>query len=248
MRSNKNKKLCSRIGIFRHCLAPVFVAVLALGILAPTVSYASSIVATAVKNAYDIEQNYNKLKSAYASLGVHLDVVFLPAARGLDRANAGDYDATLVRPVDIEHMYLNLRRVDVSVGTYTYSVAFRKEKSHLTSPSHFDDFKHLDAGYTRGIPVLKKNLAHSLAIEVTDGLALLRLLNSGRIDYGVAGFGQMENYITKFPNIQISNKPIAQIQLFHYVNKRLEALIKPLEHELRKQREIETQQSLLLLR
>ena len=192
---------------------------------------ATIVTLTTVPSAYDSSRIFIILNKAYTSLGIEPKLVILPSARSLEQANAGIYDGELARPKGIERYFPNLIPVDMPISEYSYT--FARIQGDKYQPVHLKDLTDKDVGYPRGDVFLRSAFQRKSSMEAADGKMLLGLLNTKRLTYAVAGYGQMEDFRDAFPEVELVRDPIITQMLYHYLHVDRIELVDSLAEQLR---------------
>jgi ABC-type amino acid transport substrate-binding protein len=208
--------------------------------------YASEVNGKTVISAIENEQTHaiakEVLREAYRRIGYGVQFQFLPGQRALESANDGVLDGDVARIAGTEYEYPNLIPVPTPIF---YFQGFAFTKSVTRQIDSWNDLKGLRIGIIRGIrysTIGTKELNPFFAEDMTH---LFKLLNQNRIQVAVAVLdsGKIETY-KNFRNsgIHATGKPLYASPLYHFLHRRNEYLIKPLNDILKcmtKQREID---------
>jgi polar amino acid transport system substrate-binding protein len=116
---------------------------------------------------------------AFRRAGVELQLVKLPAERGLINANAGIEDGDMVRIAGIEKQYPNLVRVPEKLLDWEFA-AFSKDASILSS---WAALRGRSVGHIKGWKIYERNFAGAERVTTADDPEqLFRLLDLDRIE------------------------------------------------------------------
>ena len=169
---------------------------------------------------------------AFRRAGVRLQLVKLPAERGLLNANAGIEDGDLTRIAGLEAQYPNLVRVPEKLVDWEFT-AFSKNPALSTS---WADLRTYPVGHIRGWKIYEKHLAGAPSVlSSEDAAQMFRQLQLDRIDVALyerwIGLSLLKQLNSKeiFP----LDPPIAKREMFIYLNKRHAALVPKLAEALR---------------
>lgn len=152
----------------------------------------------------------------------------LPAERSLSLSDQGINDGECCRiPMAIKARYKNLIPINESFMSVRFS-AF--EKKHHTAIKSFSDLKPYTVGTVKGWKLAVKKLEEFKPVEthiVTTPDQLFKMLDQGRIDYGVMGYlsGLKSISKLKLKNIKAISPPLAQKPLYLMLNKKHKNLI-----------------------
>lgn len=112
--------------------------------------------------------------------GLRAELVPMPAARGLENADAGQLDGDAAR-IDIDaSLFANLHKVPEPLAEVTFSGMFLTEGITVQEKADFENFR---VGYVRGWRIAERLFGHSSnAMAVRNADILLDMLASDRID------------------------------------------------------------------
>lgn len=152
----------------------------------------------------------------------------LPAERSLNLSDRGINDGECCRiPAAVKQHYKNLIPINESFMSVRFS-AF--EKQHLTTIKSFADMKPYTVGTVKGWKLAVKKLEEFKPAEthiVTTPEQLFKMLDQGRIDYGVMGYlsGLKSISNLKLKNIKAISPPLAEKPLYLMLHKKHKNLI-----------------------
>ena len=164
-----------------------------------------------------------------------IDLVYqnLPNKRSLINANRGIDDGDATRVVEISKYYPNL--LTVSVEDYKIEImALSNKKIHLTDASQLSNYH---VGVIRGmkIAVLMAQKAKPKSLTLgTDSVALIKMLNSKRLDVLLINKSGLLTGLTKIApeNLFLVQKPLLTRKLYLQLHKKNKAYIPALQKAL----------------
>lgn len=164
------------------------------------------------------------MREAYKKLNLNLQLNYLPGLRALKSANDGETDGDLVRIKGIEKEYPNLRRIPVSIVSVEFVVFTRKI---FFKVSGWESLKPYTIGYLRGLKIVEIKTRGMMTESVDSEELAFSKLNLGRTDIVVDPryMGIVTLNKLKLKNITILDPPLEIIPLYHYINKKHQALI-----------------------
>lgn len=169
------------------------------------------------------------LIEAYKHIGYQISFDDLPGKRALEWANNGLTDGDVARIEGTEKKFINLIPIKIPIIHFKGVVFTKNIKRNIVQ---WSDLKGLRIGVVRGIrystigtegmePFFANNMTH-----------LFSILNKGRIEVAVAvldaGIIEIErNY--KDSGIHVIGSPLFSSPLYHFVHKKNNHLVAPLE-------------------
>ncbi len=183
------------------------------------------------------------LDEAYRRLGLNLAVRYLPGERSLRSANNGEMDGELYRKLGMEREYPNLIIVPVPLLTYEI-VIFTNGTSFPVSG--WESLRPFTIGYVKGIKIVEQNtVGMKTEIAATMRQAFLKM-SLGRSDVVVAnrasGLAVLKEM--KMSDVTVLHPPLATFPVFHYLNKKHEALVPKLTAVLQQMQKDKTIESI----
>lgn len=169
---------------------------------------------------------------AFLRAGVQLQLVKLPAERGLINANAGIEDGDLTRIAGLEAQYPNLVRVPEKLIDWEFA-AFSKNPALSTS---WDVLRARPIGHIRGWKIYESQLAGAPAVVSSDDPAqMFRQLQLNRIEVALyerwLGLSLLKRQGIK--GVVPLEPSLARREMFIYLHKRHAALVPKLAEALR---------------
>lgn len=169
---------------------------------------------------------------AFRRAGVGLELVRLPAERGLLNANRGIIDGELTRIAGLEARYPNLVRVPEKLLDWNFS-AFAKDAS---LPASWEAIRQRPVAHIRGWKIYERELTgapHVLAVK--DAEQLFRLLMLDRVEVVLYERWMGQDFTMKngMPGIHALTPPLARKEMYIYLHKRHAALVPRLAGALR---------------
>jgi len=169
---------------------------------------------------------------AFRRVGAELQLVKLPAERGLINANAGIEDGDMVRIAGLEKQYPNLVRVPEKLVDWEFS-AFSKDAS---IPSNWQAIRQRSVGHIKGWKIYELNLTGAERVTTADDPEqLFRLLELNRIDVALYehSFGEALAKKQGLKGVRSLVPPLASREMFIYLHKRHAAYVPALANALR---------------
>ena len=166
----------------------------------------------------------NVVKEAYQRIGVDVQVIKYPAARALKMAESGKTDGELFRIAGLDQRFKNLIMIPLSVYTME-GVAVTKGISFPVTGR--ESLKPYKVGRVFGVIWAEKFAKGLNEHGVHDNETLITVLDKGRVDVILASRLTLLSVTKKFDikDFKVLSPPIASIPLYHYLNKRHEALV-----------------------
>ncbi|WP_421982124.1 substrate-binding periplasmic protein [Roseibium sp.] len=184
-----------------------------------------TIVLALSENVLPVEESADIVTSAYAALGIRVELVRAPRSRTLVLSSTGQVDGEVVAGSAIEARYPSLKRVDVPLTTVEVMV-FTCSEGLSSSPGAGLASKRV--GHLAGAVVLE-NLTERFQ-DVWEGETfeeLFDMLKLGRLDAVLGARQVLEAY--KAENeigcIRVSDEPLHRVRLFHYLHEKNADLI-----------------------
>ncbi len=177
------------------------------------------------------------LQEAFKRIGQQIDIDHLPAERALMNADSGLTDGEFPRISGLEKLYPNLIKVPEKLTNYEF-VAFSKH--HGIKMSSWDALQPYDVAIVRGWKILEENIVDTRSlVRAKNQKLLFNLLVNDRADivvysrlagYAFIHFMGLEGVVVAL------EPPLAVSEMYLYLNKKHEQLIKPLAQALREMR------------
>lgn len=169
---------------------------------------------------------------AFRRAGVRLQLVRLPAERGLVNANAGLEDGDLTRIAGLEASYPNLIRVPEKLADWEFSAFSTQGPRH----AGWESLRTRSLGHIRGWKIYEHKLAATPAeITAENAAQLFRLLRLGRIEIALferwQGLARIER--EQLAGVQVLEPPLARREMYIYLHKRHAALVPRIARALR---------------
>jgi len=171
------------------------------------------------------------VKELFSRLEIDAKVIRLPSSRSVINANQGIDAGVIARTKGFEKKYKNLIRVPGSIVSFKFVAYSLDKKIDVTD---WDSFKPYSVGMIRGWRIYEKNVVNAKKITMVTGPEqLFKLLMNGRSDLIL-----FEYYRGSWWNKHLNAKahligsPIAEKEMFLYMNKKHAALIPQLAKAL----------------
>ena len=166
--------------------------------------------------------------------GVRVQLVTLPAERGLVNANAGIEDGDLNRIAGLERTYPNLIRVpeknmDMHFVAFTRQTDLRLDRGWRSLSGH-------SVGIIKGWKILEQNLpADARLTAVKDAAQLFRLLEYRRVDLVLYAqhMGQQQARELRLTDVRVVGPSLTTQAMFVYLHKKHASLAPRLAVALR---------------
>nr|WP_319386579.1 transporter substrate-binding domain-containing protein [uncultured Roseibium sp.] len=177
------------------------------------------------ENILPVEESTEIVTSAYAALGIRVDLVRAPRSRTLVLSSTGQVDGEVVAGSAIEARYPSLMRVDVPLMTVEVMVFTCSEG---LSSSQGPGLASKRVGRLAGAVVLE-NLTQNFQ-DVWEGEnfeELFDMLKLGRLDAVLGARQVLEAYRAEneIGCIRVIDEPLRSVRLFHYLHEKNADLI-----------------------
>ncbi|MEN8256910.1 MAG: transporter substrate-binding domain-containing protein [Thermodesulfobacteriota bacterium] len=175
----------------------------------------------------------DRIKVVYERAGLEAEFIPLPHNRSLLSAHDGAVDGDVGRVPSVEEKYPNLRRVNVKLmdlngGVYTTRKDIKAYNGDLLT--------NKKVGYVLGVRWVQKRMKGLEATKARDYPALFEMLIQGRIDIALATEASADAVMRELgdraANIRKLQPFVFTAPIYHYVNKKNEAIIPRLEKAL----------------
>lgn len=179
------------------------------------------------------EQEIGKivLPQLYSKLGITLTIEALPAKRAEYYASAGHCDGEIMRIFD--HGVNNSNIIRVPTPYYKLeTMVFTKVGSNINI-NNIDDLQHYKIAIVRGVKHLEKiTQALTNVIKLNSTQQMMKFLNSNRADIAITNTtdGLLVLKKLKLKNIKPIGKPLATLDLYHYVHYSNSDLVDQIDH------------------
>jgi len=172
------------------------------------------------------------LREAYRRLGRTLVVHQLPGERSLVYANEGKMDGELYRKLGLDRDYPNLVIVPVPLLTFEL-VIFTRGTSFVVNG--WDSLRPYTMGFVRGNKIAQENTKGMKVEQVPTMHQAFEKLMMGRTDLvlGHRASGMAVVRSQKLEGITVLEPPLASFPVYHYVNRKHEALVPELTRVLK---------------
>ncbi|WP_026959767.1 substrate-binding periplasmic protein [Aliagarivorans taiwanensis] len=164
------------------------------------------------------------IEHAYAKLGITLSYRALPAKRSIQYANEGKADGELLRVASFAPDYPNLIKIPVAISYLEQSLF---SATHKHGPSTCRGLSAYRVGVIRGVKHAETCAQHAKeVIRYNDMNQMMRVLNTGRIDFVISGkvTASLRLNGLGLSNINALEPPLSRAPLYHYLNKKHQAL------------------------
>lgn len=176
----------------------------------------------------NIEQ---QLRVAYRKLGYQISLAQLPSGRSLSMTNAGMYDGELFRIEAVGAEFPNLLKVPVPLARIELK-AFTLAARPLAA-----DWQHerkLRIGMVRGFRLAMDYPVSGQVVLVTSAQQAVQMLLQDRIDVLLDDEATIRAVLgPEFSRLQMAPEVLASAELFHFIHRKHQDLLKPLSDALR---------------
>lgn len=172
------------------------------------------------------------LREAYRRLGRKLVVHQLPGERSLVQANDGTMDGELYRKLGMDRDYPNLIIVPVPLLTFELVIFSRGTTFPVNG---WESLRPYTLGFMRGNKIAQENTKGMKAEPVPTLQQAFEKLNMGRTDLvlGHRASGMAVVRSQKLEGITVLEPPLASFPVYHYLNRKHEALVPELTRVLK---------------
>jgi polar amino acid transport system substrate-binding protein len=175
----------------------------------------------------------DKVKPAYAEIGITVDAKIVPAQRALQMSNSGKTLAENMRMAGIEKKFPNLIMVPTPVHTINWMIVTKDKKFTVDGAESIKPYK---VGFVRGIK-FTENITKGLNADPSPSYSIvLKKVNSGRNDIGIVPAETLKDLLKDpaFSSLSMLEPPLESIKLYHYVYKDKKDLIPQLDNIFKK--------------
>jgi polar amino acid transport system substrate-binding protein len=195
------------------------IIILLLGLMASGFAHTKQIIIASINQQVPrLIVSESVMSQIYQRLGHTMTMVNYPAKRSLLEVNIGSANGELARAEMIEADNPNLIRIPYSIGRVKV-VAIQAKNSPKVS--QIAELKNYRVGIMRGFVATEKMSEHLSRIMYNDIHGLLKGIMSGRVDVGLFTELGAKHFIRKYTfedKLVISDKPLVEIPLYHYLH------------------------------
>lgn len=177
-------------------------------------------------------------------LGHDVVIQRVPAERSLLNVDTGIDDGNGPRIAGLTRLYPNIRQVSEPIMTYDF-VAFTRDVDFV--PTNWDSLRPYDTAIINGWKILEKNVVGTRSLTKVRGPEqLFALLMQGRVDVVIFEKWEGLHLIRELglEGVRMLDPPLAQRDMYLYVNQKHEALLAPMAETLRQIKADGTYQSI----
>lgn len=177
------------------------------------------------------------IRDAFSTLGIDIEMVYLPRLRSLDQANRGYIDGDLLRSEGIKEEARNLIRVPESICISHYYIYAPTQTTTSNYWSDFPDPQPIILTEMRGINFLwPESLMNTTPLTVPDTQQGLRAISNGRGNLLLLPEGLLELIINNQPDIEFLklHPRTGSLPGYVWLHKRHKALVSKLAQALAK--------------
>ncbi len=192
-----------------------------------------SLVFSQILGSHPHKAGANILKKIYASIGIDVRFITLPARRSLEAAGRGETDGEIFRIKSVGSEYPDLVRIPTPLMTFQ-GYAYTLNGSAINRMDGLDEFR---VGIVRGILWAEKRVESVNVVQVENNAQLLEKLLKGGIDVAITTGYNFEREIQKKENVRqliTRGKPLLSFDVFHYLNRKYESLVDDVDREIQK--------------
>ncbi|MGW8389611.1 substrate-binding periplasmic protein [Pseudoduganella sp. HUAS MS19] len=172
------------------------------------------------------------LREAYRRVGRTLAVHQLPGERSLMYANDGKMDGELYRKLGLDRDYPNLVIVPVPLLTFEL-VIFSRGTSFIVNG--WESLRPYTLGFMRGNKIAQENTKGMKVEQVPTMQQAFEKMMMGRTDLvlGHRASGMAVVRAQKLEGVTVLEPPLSSFPVYHYLNKKHEALVPELTRVLK---------------
>ena len=173
------------------------------------------------------------IRELFRRIGMSIRFERVPAARALINLNEGVDDAILPRTGGLVSQYPNIVQLEEPVRSNVY-VAFATRGD--MDIDGWQSLARYRVAYINGWKIVERNVAQMRSVTKTrNAEQLLRLVEDGRADVGIVSLlrGLAVARTAGFTAVRPLDPPLARRDLYFYLHRRHEPLVKPLSEALR---------------
>ncbi len=205
----------------------------ALNIKCPLACYQKEKLLISTFKKYPLSLTVSEIvKSAYAKLGVEVEVRYLPGKRSLHYSNTGHADGELFRIQGIDHIYPNLVRIPVAIMELETIAYAKRTDIVIDGWASLTPYK---IGFLRGFRKAEDNTQGMHVYSAEKMSSLFNLLVNGRVDLVIESrIGGKNSLDSKaYAAVMPLEPPITKFKIFHYVHRENKSLVPGLTKVLR---------------
>ena len=221
--------------LFALAFGAIALSAITFGISRPVLG-ANELTIAGVQGFSEDEAGTVILKEAYRRIGIKIIIRRFPAKRALITANEGKYDGDLQRIDAVKDLYKNLIQVRPAINYFEASVFSAR---HDFEVKGWESLRPYRIGIIRGMKFAEANTKGMNRIETSSYEALLKMLDSGRVDVGILprvnGLFQRIKWATQ--NVHELRPALFRIDLYHYVHRKNIDLVPRLSAAIRNMQE-----------
>lgn len=204
------------------------VTLLAAGCCTVAVAQEKVVLANAGADHPMVETATRILTSAYGKLGMTVEVRVFSLLRSRVSADVGDVDGILFSGPDAAKQFKNLIRIDVPLGADDFMVFTKTVQLEVKG---WESLRPYTIGEMSGMPEVNDPTAGMKVELVPKSQALFKKLDLGRTDVVVLPrtLGLMAIKSLGLRGIKMMPTPISSVKIFHYLNRKNQALATKLQ-------------------
>jgi polar amino acid transport system substrate-binding protein len=177
----------------------------------------------------------SKITESYKKIGIHTEVIHLPAKRALESANNADWvDAELMRVEEASDLLNDYIRIPVPIIQLSISVFSNRSGQEFSTWSSLKPFKVVTL---RGFYLIKQRLLKNNVkyFEVDSYNQAVSMLNTNRTDVIIMADKLLSDELKHLLKINgfYKNNIIERVPVYHYVRKRHLPIVPQLTNALK---------------
>jgi polar amino acid transport system substrate-binding protein len=171
-------------------------------------------------------------RAAFKRIGVEVDVTAVPTERSLINANAGLDDGDLFRVAGVERQYPNLIRVPEKTMDADFIAYTKRTDIRIRA---WPDLQPYVIAYTTGWKIYEAHMNGVREVTTTPSIQeLIRLIDKDRVDVILMDYWQGQWALRQAGSrLHAQTPPLAQVEIFMYLNKKHAALVPRVAQALR---------------
>jgi len=179
-----------------------------------------------------------RMHKAFAALGYQLNFAFYPGVRSLIMSNTGQVDGELLREVNIDKKYTNLRLLSLYL-TFQPALYGRKDSTLPSGETPVLKTVAITRGGVLSVGNIPEDIFTLKSVKISGIQQAFNLVISGRVD-SLLMSQELFNYLAKLkPELATQlvklSPAIAPVNLYTYLHKKHEHLIPKVQAQLRAQ-------------
>ncbi len=210
----------------------LFVSLIICSLFLTSSTYATDFIRLAAADDPIAEVSTKVLVEAYKRLGIHLDIVTLPAERALQKSNSGKLDGEVNRIKGIERKYKNLVAIPVPVNHFE-GVAFTKNLN--IAINGWESLKSLSILIRIGSKFAEAGTKGMSTTGFPSYEKIFTLIASDRYDVCISSrlVGLYNIKKLNLTGIKALEPPLSSFKLYHYLHNKHKDLVPKIRQTLK---------------